>query len=104
MICNLCKILLELGLRILVIEPSVGEKPLFICFGPCLGSENDGNRETGYKRVPTLQGLKTLELSAGSDAVYLGRMYLLKPVKAGQVNSELLLLVETSVLPFRQVT
>lgn len=66
MICNLCKILSELGLRILVNEPSIGEKPLFIYFGPCLGSENDGNRETGYKRVPTLQGLKTLDLSIGS--------------------------------------
>lgn len=66
MICNLCKILLELGLRILVNEPSRGEKPLFICFGSCLGSEHDGNRETGYTRVPTLQGLKTLDLSTGS--------------------------------------
>lgn len=58
--CNLCKILLELGLRILVIEPSMGEKPLFICYGPCLGSENAGRRETGYKRVPTLWGSKDL--------------------------------------------
>lgn len=66
MICNLCKILLELGLRILVNEPSRGEKPLFICFGPCLGSEDDGSRETGYTRVPTFQGLRTLALSIGS--------------------------------------
>lgn len=65
-ICNLCKILLELGLRILVNEPSRGEKPLFICFGPCLGSEDDGNRETGYTRVPTFQGLRILALSIGS--------------------------------------
>lgn len=87
MVCNLCKILLEWGLRILVNEPTIGEKPLFIYFGPCLGSEDDGNRETGYKRVPTSQGPEALDPSlALRDAACLGCAHLLGPAGARQAT------------------
>lgn len=43
--CNLCKLFLQLGLRILVNEPSKRKKNLiFICFRPYLGSKDDGDR------------------------------------------------------------
>lgn len=46
-------------------QPSIGEKPLFICFGPCLGPDDGGNRETEYKRVLPVQALRTPSLPTG---------------------------------------
>lgn len=68
-------------------EPSIGEKLLFICFGPCLGSDDDGSRETGYKGcLASRVSQPWVSQQALSDAMYLGRMYLLKPVRAGQAT------------------
>lgn len=84
MVCNVCKIFLELGLRILVNEPSVGEMPLSSTVGPAFGLRM---MEMG-DRVP--KGSPGLSL-----ALHLGCLHLLGPVRAGQAAGT----AENGVLP-----
>lgn len=98
--CNVCKLSLRLGFRILVSEPSKGKKKnlIFICFGPCLGSNDDGNRvemgRQGRKGCLLFGGLRDCESWVSKMAlrhcmcklwsVCLGCVHLLEPVTAGQ--------------------
>jgi len=85
-ICNLCKILLELGLRILMShqeEKSLFSSALDLAMG--LRMMEIGRQGTQGCRLFRVYRLWISQLAL-FDAMYLGCMHLLKPVKAGQAT------------------
>lgn len=97
MVCDLCKMFLELGLRILVNEPSVRESLFSSTLGPASGLSCDRNRD----RVQ--EGAHFSGPRGPGSATISACCCVFRAPSGAQGHRESLLLVERRMLPLMQV-